>query len=412
MRLSPFEQGLGDDWPAGAPLYGRVATWGQHPGCAFEVFPARPGEEITNAHRIPRQEDEYDPESIGFDITKPDSDLDHIRMINTYDRPTLQWFTREQFEDRFRYNPLDPPRPQGVHPEEWTQQAKERAQNNSNSSLTLTRDRVTLLKRIGNLWNGETVCGKHLLADQCPSITDFTADLDEDELRRLYYNTELGRETLLAFGDADWFEQATGFLKPTTVFRKQVWYDLSYKTRWLFNNLDELPTLRGDPNEGLVHRLTVGLVCLRNALRDRRYGAYSDWRSYTIDAIGKDEHGQMCAYEILTEHNNWKLYRNTYRKMRALNQNGITPIAVFDGRSTAYTVFNHWHREGLAELPNGPFNSDFNVEDGQEQIETAYEDPGYDWAVADWTTTWKLKENLLGQDGPELTKSKIASLTW
>jgi hypothetical protein len=98
--------------------------------------------------------------------------------------------------------------------------------------------------------------------------------------------------------------------------------------------------------------------------------------------------------------------------MTRLDQSGNKPIAVFDSRSTAYSVFNHWHREGLGELPNGPFQSDYSIENGRDQIETAYQDPQYDWVVADWTTTWKLKQQLFGQDGPELTHSEITSINW
>jgi len=412
MRLSPFQPASNDEWPYGAPLYGRAGTpHPEHP-CAFEVFPARPDEDLPNAHRIPRDNEEYDADSIGFDITKPDPDLKHILTINTFERPTLRWHTRDQFKNEFLYDPLNSPRPQGIRPEEWKRQAKKRARNGTDPTVALTSDRKTLLTRIAKLWNGETVCGVHLLADQAPSITHLTTGLNENRLKRLYYNTDIGRETLRAFKDADWFEPTTGFLKPTTVFRKQVWYDLNSKARTLFKNHDDLPRLYGDPMEGLTHRLTVGLVCLRNALRGWRYSSYTDWGTYTLDAVGTDKDGQIHAYEILTGHNNWKLHRDTYRKMTRLDQSGNKPIAVFDSRSTAYSVFNHWHREGLGELPNGPFQSDYSIENGRDQIETAYQDPQYDWVVADWTTTWKLKQQLFGQDGPELTYSEITSINW
>lgn len=412
MRLSPFESGFGDDWPSGAPLYGRTGARDLRGRCAFEVFPARPGEDVGDAYRIPRDSEEYDAEVIGFDIAEADSGLKYIRRINTLDRPSLRWYTRDQFRNQFLYDPLNPPRPQGVDQRQWEKRAKRRVRGGTSPSVSLDRDQKILLKRIGKLWNGKVVCGVHLLADQCPRISQLTADLNEDTLRRLYYNTDLGRETVLAFGDADWFEETTAFLRSTTVFRKQSWYDLTYKARTLFQNHDDLPLLHGDPNEGLTHRLTVGLVCLRNALRQWRYGSYVDWKSYTLDAVGTDSSEQTHAYEILTNHNNWKLHRKTYRKMRVLDQNGIKPIAVFDSRSTAYSVFNHWHRRGLGELPNGPFNSDYSVANGRKQIKTAYQESQYDWAVADWTTTWKLKQELLGPDGPELSRDRITSLTW
>jgi len=66
--------------------------------------------------------------------------------------------------------------------------------------------------------------------------------------------------------------------------------------------------------------------------------------------------------------NNWDLYRKTYKKMKKLHEVGVTPIAVFDSRETAYKVFNHWHRHGLAGMPNGTFNSDYSVKKGRELI--------------------------------------------
>ena len=159
-------------------------------------------------------------------------------------------------------------------------------------------------------------------------------------MKRLYYNTDLGRETLLAFSDADWFEGTTGFLKSTAVFRKQAWYDLTQKGRTLINGHEDFPDLHGDPNEGLVHRITVGLVCLRDQIRGWNSYPYQEWEGYTIDAAANDQQGRPYAREILTEHHNWRLYRKTYRKMQKLDQHGIKPIAVFDGRDTAYHSYS------------------------------------------------------------------------
>lgn len=87
-------------------------------------------------------------------------------------------------------------------------------------------------------------------------------------------------------------------------------------------------------------------------------------------------------------------------------------MTVFDNRDTAYDVFNHWHRQGLGELPNGTFDSNYCVEDGRELIDEAYRSDQYEWAIADWTTTWKLKQKTLGPDGPELSRDQILSVNW
>lgn len=412
MQLSPFDQPSKHSWLDEAPIYGRPGLRDPRGSCTFEVFPARAGEDVSNWTPIPRNDDDYDPTAIGFDIPNANSGTDYVLIATTFDRPRLQWYSRSQFKNRFLYNPLDPPRPRRVDAEDWKEYAEKRVRGRTESTVSLTPDRRTLLKRIAQLWNGEEVCDVHLLADQCPTISHLTTGLDENTLKRLYYNTDLGREILLAFGDADWFDTTTGFLKSTTVFRKRAWYDLNPKARSLINGRDEFPDLHGDPYEGLVHRITVGLVCLRDQIRGWKSYPYADWKNYTIDAAANDQQGRSYAREILTEHHNWKLYRKTYRKMQKLDQHGITPIAVFDDRDTAYAVFNYWHRKGLGELPNGTFDSEYSVKKGRELIEKAYQSNRHEWAIPDWTTTWKLKQETLGPDGPELSREQLLSLDW
>jgi hypothetical protein len=412
MRPSPFDQPSKKSGLYEAPLYGRPGSRDPRDSYTFEVFPARPDEDVSDWSRIPRDNDDYDPDAIGFDISAANEGTDYVLTISTSDRPRLQWYSRNQFQTRFLYDPLDPPRPQGVDAEEWQEYAANRVQDQTESTMRLTQDRQTLLKRIARLWNGHEVCDVHLLADQCPTISHLSADIDENTLKRLYYNTDLGRETLLAFGDADWFDVTPGFLKSTTVFRKRAWYDLNTKAQTLIKERDEFPNLRGDQYGGLVHRITIGLVCLHDNIRGWNSDSYHDWKGYTIDAIANDQQGQGHAREVLTEHNNYELYRKTYRKMQKLDQHGVTTKAVFDSRETAYHVFNHWHRKGLGELPNGTFDSEYCVKDGQDAIEDAYQSKQHEWAIPDWTTTWKLKEKTLGPDGPELSRDEILSLNW
>ena len=171
------------------------------------------------------------------------------------------------------------------------------------------------------------------------------------------------------------------------------------------------PNLIGDPYEGVVHRVTVGLVRLYDAIHGIRSDSYYNMDGYVLDVFGRDSR-QGIVREIMTAHNNWKLYRQTYRKMAELNQRGIKPIAIFDSRDTAYTVFNHWVRHGLAELPNGTFDSEYSISLGRERVQDAYENSELEWEVADWSTTWKLKQKTLGPSGPELSRDDIISLDW
>ena len=412
MQQSPFEEPTADDWPYEAQLFGRVGPPHTHDQFSFEVFPVQSDEDISDYHWIPRDAEEYDQQSIGFDILEANAGTEYVLIITTTDRPRLRWYSRNQFQDRFLYDPLDPPRPRGVDPQKWQKLAEKRVRGDTEAIVHLNKDRKLLLKRIAQLWNGEVVCGVHLLADNCPNIKQLTADLNEETLKRLYYNTNLGRNVLLAFGGADWFESADGFLKSTNLFRKSVWYDFNHKGRLLINRRDEFPDLKGDPYEGLVHRVTVGLVRLHDELRGWDSASYHSLQNYVIDVLGRDPDRQLYAREILTAHHNWDLYRKTYQKMETLDRHGVKPIAIFDSRETAYAVFNHWHRAGLAKLPNGPFNSDYSISVGRKQIKEAYASDSYDWAVADWTTTWKLKQKTLGSDDPEIGRKQITSLDW
>lgn len=413
MRLSPFESAYDHHWLNDAPLYGRGEPYDQHGRYSFEVFPGRESDDLRDCHHIPRDGDDCDWSQIGFDIPRATSFGDYVMMIDTRSRPTLKWFSFDEFEDRFLYDPLDPPRPQGVDSYTWDQKAKNRVYGQDDPSIRMTSDRRTLLRRLARLWNGESVCGVHLLADKCPPIKHITQDLDETELNRLWYNTTLGHDTLITFADADWFDTATGFLKPTTLFRKQAWYDINGKARTHINNSDNYPTLHGDPHEGLTHRITVGLVRLRDMVLGWDGWTYYDWNEYTLDAYAIDQDEQQYAREVLTGHHNWELHRSTYRKFEDLDGYGVKPIAVFDGRDTAYAVFNHWHnRDDLGELPNGTFDSEFSIAKGRELIHDAYESEDHDWAVADWTTTWRLKQDVLGANAPGLTRDQITSLNW
>jgi len=413
MRLSPFDPRIPKGtWPHQAPLYGKPGSPNPYDQCSFEVFPIRPGDDTTDLTRVPRDKSKLDSEILRFDIEAANDGTEYAPIICTGDPPKIRWYSRRLFKKRFGYDPKNPPRPQGVSPREWTELAEKRLRGEIDSSIDITRDRQVFLNRIARLWNGEDVCGVHLLADSCPSIKHLTEDLDETSLRRLYYKTDLGQDVLLAFNNADWFNRETSFLKPTYLFRKRLWYDLNHKARELINGWDSFPDLRGDPFEGLTHRVTVGLLRLYDEIRGWNSESYYSKWGYVIDIIGKDRNGQLHAREVITEHNNRSLCRETYEKMRELDRRGVKPVAIFDSRETAYDVFNFWHRDGLGELPNGPFGSQYDISIGREYINDAYHDPDYNWAVADWDTTWKLQNKTIGPNGPELDRQALISLNW
>ncbi|QKY19661.1 hypothetical protein B4589_004425 [Halolamina sp. CBA1230] len=408
MRLSPFNRNPdSEDWFVDAPLYG-----GEGYDITYEIMPMRSDEDVSNYDRIPRNGDDLDKEELAFDFSSAMRGSDYVEVYSSFDRPSIKWYSRSEFKAEFRYDPLNPPKPQDVDETEWEQLHERRIAGSAEPTIHDTEDRVIFLDRIARLWNGESVCGVHLLWDQCPAVTDLTADLDHDDLNHLYYNTNLGWEIILTFADADWFDYSSGFLKSTTLLRKPVWYDLTQAGRTRINNDDDLPDLHGDLNEGLTHRVTVGLTVLDELIAGHEVQPYAELDAGVVDVVSKDAAGRRYAIEILTDHHGWGNYEQTYRKLRELFNKGFQPIVVFDTRATAYKVFNYWLRERLAELPNGTFDSDYSISKGREQIQAAYNDSNTAWIVSDWSTTWRKWEDTLGPNGPELTREQILSINW
>lgn len=399
MRLSPFDSG-GSTWLEDSSIRGRAG-----PNCTFELFPSEDGESLS----ISNSTDSFDE----FDIEDAESGTEYMRVMSVTDRPIVRWYSREQFKSEFFYDPLDPPRPQGVDEEEWKNLHAERISGRGNSSrMRLTSDRREFLNRIARLWNGEVVNGVHLLRDKCPDVSRISEGLNERELERLYYNTEIHRDLIAAFGSCEWFNFRDNFLEDTYILRKRVWYAPNLRGKTLINGRDELPDLRGDPRERLPHRVTTGLAALAQMLKGREVKTYYNLGGYIVDVVSRDENGQLYAGEVMTDHNGWKLHRETYQKLATLHARDITPYIVFDGRKTAYKVMNHWHRCGLAELPNGTYNSFPNISAGRKQIQQAYQTEDLDWIISDWETTDSLWRETLGSDGPEIEPKKIVSLDW
>lgn len=408
MRLSPFhELHSSDDWFVDAPLYGREGY-----DVTYEITPKRPDEDVSDLDRVPRSANDLSDQELAFDFRSAMQGTDYVEIYSTFGRPSIKWYSQREFKAEFGYSPLNPPKPQGVDDKEWERLQKQRIAGYTEPTIHDTEHRVTLLDRIARLWNGESVCGVHLLWDKCPSITDLTADLDHDDLNRLYYNTELGRELMLTFADADWFHPRSSFLKSTSLLRKPVWYHLTQAGRTRINNDDDLPDLHGDLNEGLTHRITVGLTVLDELIAGHKVQPYAELDSGVVDVVSKNAAGRRYAIEILTDHHGWNNYERTYRKLRELFNKGFQPIVVFDSRSTAYKVFNYWHRAELAELPNGTFGTDYSIPNGRDQIQAAYHDSNTAWIISDWSTTWRKWEDTLGPNGPELSREQIVSVNW
>ena len=394
------------------------------------IFPEERGGTLQNPHVQPPDFGDFDPSPQDPDpdvwpIEEADpgypADVDNLILLsNSFPKPHVAWVTEEYLEARYGYSPVR----QKVEAKElppWarpmfasgTDTVEIVATNKSSNSMKLTSDRVEALTRLARLWNGEVVRGHHLLLDKCPDWMDIFGDLDQDELRRFVVDPTVNLEFAEAFGEYDWYEfEKKVYTKPQRLLRKKVWYAPTQRGRTLMNESVNIPNLNGDPNEGLTHRVSVGLAMVWQLLQNRRISTYKQDNNDVIDIVSTDDEGNYYVGEIMTGHHNWKLHRRTYRKMKRLHERGFSPYVVFDSRKTAYRIFNHWQKKGLCELPGGTFNSDFRISKGQEKTHTAYESQEFDWIVSDWTTTSDLWRRTLGPDGPEVAVEQIKSVSW
>ena len=369
------------------------------------------------------QPDDPDPDVWPLEDYDPGypADLDDLILItSSAPAPHVAWVTREYLKALKGYDPtrqtIDIEElPPWHRPDTPTRDGTIDvvATNDAIRSMDLTPDRKTALTRLANLWNGELVRGHHLLRDKLPSWMDIFGDLDQTELKRLVVDPEHDYEIARAFGDHAWYRRsASVYTAPKSILRKKVWYSPTLKGKTLINQHSDLPSLRGDLNEGLPHRVAVGLAAVRERHRGRVVETYRDIGEYTVDIASQDDDRVIYVGEVMTDHHNWQLHRDTYKKLDRLHQEGMQPYVVFDSRATAYRVFNHWHNhESLnAELPKGAFDSDPNITTGQSRIEDAYERAN--WSIPNWTTTSALWNDTLGDADTTIDTDNILSKNW
>ncbi|MBX0298036.1 hypothetical protein [Haloarcula nitratireducens] len=386
------------------------------------------GEQLSGTADVPRPEPatfgDFDPNPDG-----PDPDvwpLDHydpgapaavenlVRITNTFPAPHVAWVTPEYIDWKYGHDPRSievapEDLPSGQQPTHATGTVEVTA---GDPSMELTDDRVEALQRLIALWNGEFVRGHHLLADKLPSWDTLFGDLQQAELERLRTDPTVDQTLVEAFGDHAWFaEEQSVFLRTQHILRKTVEYAPTLKTRTLISEREEFSALRGDPKEGLTHRVTVGLCAVHYALQGWDTWSYQPVDDYVVDLVAESPTGERHFLEVLTGHHNWELHRSTYRKLADLDQEG-TPIVAFDARDTAYDICNHWHRAGLGELPLGPFDSTPRIAWGREKIQEAYAEAGTDWVIGDWFTTDWLWRQTFGSEGPAVDDDFYLSLTW
>lgn len=340
------------------------------------------------------------------DGERPDWDTDGTLIpVANPSVPHVCWYTPNRFARVFGY-PHDEPA-SVLRPEVLEEIQHERR-------VRLTRPRLAALHRLARFWNGEAVKDGelHILADKVPPWDELFSDFDLDHLRDLQTVIRPADGAFVQhFGEYDWAQTETRtrrYLKPVTVLRRTVPYDLEEKGRTLINARDALPSLTGDPHEGLKHRVGVGLEATRAALTQNRtvetYATYGSGQ-YTVDLVEWDGQ-QPIAVEVLTDHNNNALYRSTVDKLFDLQ---FRAVLVFDTRSTATRVLNHWHDYGY-DVPGAPFNSAPRLQWLQEKFAAAAADPTRGWLIEDIVTITQLWNQVFDSRPP--SRQDVISLNW
>lgn len=405
------------------------------------IFPADQYDSISEHKVQPADFGDFSPKNSdpdpdvwplkGYDPGAPAPVYELYRWAGTFPAPHVAWVTEELLTERYGYNPVKQRFRKGSKPEEnpnlgphlahkqdltthfdpaiGAELFEVDATNPTDRTLKLNDTRLEALDRIGRMWNGEIVQGQHLLWDKCPSWGSFLGDLDQNELKRFVIDPDINYQFANAFGQHSWYdEQFDVYMKPQRILRKKVWYSPTMKGKTLLQNRVDLPTLRGDQFERLRHRVGVGLLAVLEKSSGGEPSSYETLGPYVVDLFSKP---RSFVFEFITDHNNTEELRNTYHKIRDLHDHGYKIAIGFDTRSTAYSVFNYWHNQDLATLPNGPFNSEFPIDKGQDAIRDAYTS-NEDWVVSHWFTSTSIWDRLIGEDNPAVNKELVTSIKW
>lgn len=330
---------------------------------------------------------------------------DLVPIFNSYPEPHVRWLTAEQFQHEFGYPPETP---EDVVADAALRDIAE------DRRLTLTQSRQEFFERLARLWNGELVGPEdtHLLVDKIPSWDAVFGDIDQRHLAELRPTVRKHDDELVsAFGRYSWFEpehHERGWVRSTYIARAYCAYDIEERTRTLITKRDDLPDLIGDPHEGLKHRFGVGCEAARARFRDYRdVQTYVSIGDYTVDLLERDSNRNDIVGEMLTDHNNNRLYRDTYHKLAALQ---CRAIIIFDSRSTLRRVLNHWQDWGV-DVPGAPFNSAPNLDWLRKKFQAGANDPATDWSIEDVLTVTQAWDIVFGAD-PAPGVDHMLSLDW
>lgn len=128
---------------------------------------------------------------------------------------------------------------------------------------------------------------------------------------------------------------------------------------------------------------------------------------YTVDLLEHDSDRGEIIGEVLTDHHNNQLYRDTYRKIVTLQR---PAVLIFDSRSTVQRVFNHWHNWGV-DVPGAPYESAPRLDWTRRQCREQAADPTSNWLIEDVITVTQAWDFAFGDD-PAPGVDHMMSLNW
>lgn len=347
----------------------------------------------------------YDKGNIGSD------DLAELTpMFAVFDdTPTVVWISPGHYEGIYQRQPNDPPQTD-LDPRKLPPQKR--------PGVTLHGDLKRAAEAIVRLWNGEFVNGEHLIADKAPRPEEFLSSASPTSLDPLQASLSENEQRLRdAFGEYPWFDvgQLTdAHLQMKHILRRKVAWAPTQKGKTMLHRHPDLPRMSGDTFELLPHRFGVGTISMYHALfNNAEINTYVSFPGgYNVDVTANPPESQVILAEMVTGHHKMDLHLSTFQKLWTLSQqySEFEPWLVFDSRSTLRWILDYWLSEtGLDPGPS--LNSEPQLDNFNDQLRTAYDNPNQNWEIAHATTTGRLWRQTFDADLHH-SRDTIKSVSW
>lgn len=339
-------------------------------------------------------------------------DLDQlIPMYGVVDGDaTAVWISPGHYEGIYRRLPDDPPK---------TDMSVRELPASKRPGVTLQGDLKTSSEYLVRLWNGEYVNGTHLIADKIPRPTEFLRSVSPTVFEPLQPSLKDHEQQLQdAFGEYPWFnvgDFTDAHLQTKHILKREVSWAPTLRGKTMLHLHPELPEMTGDSLELLPHRIGVGTTALHLALiQNADINTYVPFPGeYNVDVTADLPGRGTILAEVITGHKNMTLHLSTFRKLWTLSQrhSSFDPWLVFDSRATLRWILAYWlSQTGLDPGPS--LDSEPQLDNFNEQLQAAYNDPDRDWEIARATTTSRLWNKTFGSDGGSYSRGDIKSVDW